>query len=34
MRRKVEFKALIIAKVGQAQMGDMNDLPPVGILME
>ena len=34
MRRKVEFKALIIAKVGQAQMGDMNDLPPVGILMK
>lgn len=34
VRRKVELEALIIAKVCQAQMGDMNDLPPVGILME
>ena len=34
VRWKVEFKALIIAKVCQAQMGDMNGLPPVGILME
>lgn len=31
---KVELEALIIAKICQAQMGDMNSLPPVGILME
>ena len=31
---KVEFKALIIAKICQAQMGDLNGFPPVGILME
>jgi len=31
---KVELEALIIAKICQAQMGDMNDLPPMGILME
>jgi len=29
---EVEFKALVVAEVRQAQMSDMDDLPPAGIL--